>query len=607
MRENRFIYQNKDKWSECENLLNEKSPDPDRLSRIYIQITDDLSFARTFYPNRSVRLYLNNLARSLYHRINKHQKNQKKPISHFWTTELPFTMYQNRRLFLVSLLTFLLAMGIGMFSSSQDPNFANLILGDRYVAMTEANIESGDPMKVYKSSKPGSMFLTITLNNIKVALLTFLFGALYIVGSLGILISNGIMVGTFQYFFIDRGFFRESFLTIWQHGTLEIASIVIAGAAGLVMGHGLLFPGTYSRLQSFRITAIKGLKIFMGTIPIFIMAAFIEGFITRFTGLPDSIRILTIIFSLGFIFIYFVWYPRFVAKVNTVSPLNQSMKVPPESNYQMEFYSIKSVGQVFNDTIYFLKEQGAFIMKLITGLAVLQVLAIKFIWEPIAGNEAVIDKAYGLWYIQKHQLVSFLPISILAMACLAWFSHSRLQQAFLASQNPDMHFTLFQTGKSKVLGYLVFTGLCFSLLLVPTGWGFAMFLVALPLTMISLFAALHNNTNALKGVGTFFRYLGHDKGKVVLFFMIFLIAGLLFYLLINTPLAYFYTRFIAWNIPNTVSWGSALLDMVLLFTRVTIFNLVYLVALIGFGILSCSLKEITDAPNLLNRIEKMAE
>lgn len=607
MRENRFIYQNKEKWAECESLLNEKSPDPDRLSRIYIQITDDLSFARTFYPNRSVRVYLNNLARRLYHRVNQYRKKQKNPISRFWTDELPLTIYQNHRLFLVSLLTFALAMAIGIFSSSQDPDFARQILGDQYVAMTEANIEKGEPMEVYKSSKPGSMFLVITLNNIKVALLTFLFGALFVVGCLGILLSNGIMVGTFQHFFIERDLFRESFLTIWQHGTLEISSIVIAGAAGLVMGHGLLFPGTYSRLQSFRLSAIRGLKIFLGTIPIFIMAAFIEGFVTRFTGLPDGIRIFTILFSLGFILIYFVWYPRYVAKVKDPSAILQYQKIPPQTPYQMEYYSIKSVGQVFNDTIQYLKENGAFFMKLTAGVAILQVLAIQFLWDPLTAGEAVIDKVYGLWYIQKYQLASFLPISVLGMASIAWFSHSRLQQSFLASHNPEQRFTLFQTGKSNLLGYLVVTGLCFSLLVVPTGWGYVLFLVALPLTIISLFAALHNNTNAFRGIGIFFSYLGHDKGKIILFFLIFLIAALLFYFFLNTPLAYFYTQFIAWNIPNTVSWGPSLLDMILLFTRITIFNLVYVVALIGFGILAFSLKEITEAPDLLNRIEKMAE
>ena len=70
-------------------------------------------------------------------------------------------------------------------------------------------------------------------------------------------------------------------LAIWLHGTLEIWSIIVAGAAGLALGNGWLFPGTYSRLESFKRGAKRGVKIVVGTIPIFIMAGFIESFITQ--------------------------------------------------------------------------------------------------------------------------------------------------------------------------------------------------------------------------------------------------------------------------------------------------------------------------------------
>ena len=60
MKETNFIDQNKKKWKELEELLQEDRKDPDKLSNLFIQVSDDLSYARTFYPNRFVRLYLNN-------------------------------------------------------------------------------------------------------------------------------------------------------------------------------------------------------------------------------------------------------------------------------------------------------------------------------------------------------------------------------------------------------------------------------------------------------------------------------------------------------------------------------------------------------------------
>ena len=56
MKETKFIEQNKEKWMEFEDMLRENRHDPEKLNDLFIQITDDLSYARTFYPNRSVRM-----------------------------------------------------------------------------------------------------------------------------------------------------------------------------------------------------------------------------------------------------------------------------------------------------------------------------------------------------------------------------------------------------------------------------------------------------------------------------------------------------------------------------------------------------------------------
>jgi uncharacterized membrane protein SpoIIM required for sporulation len=99
-----------------------------------------------------------------------------------------------------------------------------------------------------------------------------------------------------------------SVLKIWIHGTLEISAIIIAGCAGLVMGNSLLFSGTFSRLESFKIGAKKGLKVVIGLVPIFIMAGFLESFVTRLT-LPIAGSMVIIVVSAAFIGWYFVVYP----------------------------------------------------------------------------------------------------------------------------------------------------------------------------------------------------------------------------------------------------------------------------------------------------------
>ena len=125
-----------------------------------------------------------------------------------------------------------------------------------------------------------------------------------------VLMQNGIMLGSFQYFFYEKGLLWESVRTIWIHGTIEISVIIIAGCAGLVMANGMIFPGTYTRLESFKRGVIGGLKILLSTIPFFIIAGFLEGFVTRHTEMPDWLAIFIILSSLALIIFYYVIYPH---------------------------------------------------------------------------------------------------------------------------------------------------------------------------------------------------------------------------------------------------------------------------------------------------------
>ncbi|HHM21909.1 MAG TPA: stage II sporulation protein M [Bacteroidetes bacterium] len=355
MRETDFIRQNEAKWKELEQLLEGSHHAPDQLSELFVQVTDDLSYARTFYPNRSVRVYLNGLAQRIFFKIYKGKTSRRSRIVAFWLDELPLLIYQARYDLLFSLLLFVGAMAIGMLSCAADPEFLRTILGDGYVNMTNENIASGDPMAVYKEHGEFNMFLGITLNNILVALITFLLGVFYGIGTIGSLLYNGIMLGAFQYFFIDKGLFQESFLAVWLHGAFEISSIVIAGAAGITMGRGLVFPGTLPRMRSFQLSARRGMSLLVSTLPLFILAGFIESFMTRYTDAPDLLRAFFIFLCFGFVLFYFVVFPRLRVKKNA-GELPGKKQLTPDYSRDIDFTIIKTTGEVFTDTFLFFRK-----------------------------------------------------------------------------------------------------------------------------------------------------------------------------------------------------------------------------------------------------------
>lgn len=310
MKESQFIQQNHADWEALEQLLKQPRKDADELQRLFVKTSSDLSYARSFFPRRSVTLYLNNLTQEVFDSIrSQEEKFSFKVIVDFFRRTLPYEIYRSRNAFIVSFLVFTTAVIIGAVSSAHNEDFLAVVVGDSYVEMTEDNINEGDPMAVYKDTDSNEMFFGITMNNIRVAFFAFVSGLAAIFGTILILITNGIMLGAFQYFFYAKGLFMTSFLTIWIHGTIEISAIIIAGAAGIVLGHGLLFPGTYSRAVSLQIAAQRGIRIILGTVPLFIIAGFLESFVTRLTEMPSILKVAIIGGSLLLIIGQWVIFP----------------------------------------------------------------------------------------------------------------------------------------------------------------------------------------------------------------------------------------------------------------------------------------------------------
>jgi len=310
MQESAFIKRNKSRWEEFENLVTiNQQVHPDRLADLFIQITDDLSFARTQYPNSRVTNYLNSLASKIHREIYKNKREEKSRFITFWTLEVPQAMYLSRKPMFYALVIFLISGAIGIVSVSNDHTFVRLILGDAYVNMTLENIKAGNPTRVYASSGEVDMFFMITLNNILVSFKVFVFGVFASIGTGLYLFYNGLMVGTFIMFFYQENQLANGLPVIMLHGTIELSSIVIAAGAGFVMGNSLLFPATYTRMTSFKMGTKRGLKIVIGLVPFFIMAGFIESFITRYAFMPLGIKVLIISISALLILYYFVIYP----------------------------------------------------------------------------------------------------------------------------------------------------------------------------------------------------------------------------------------------------------------------------------------------------------
>lgn len=306
LREGLFIKKNKDRW---EQVQQGTTTDADETARQFIELTDDLAYAKTFYPNSRTTQYINSLAAKIYLGIYENRREDSSRLLTFWKYDVPQVIYRYRRTILFCLFVFLLFFAVGFFSSLHDETFVREALGEDYVAMTEKNIEEGNPFGVYRSGNSFFMWLGIMINNIMVSLFYFVKGILFGILSLTELIKEAIRLGAFEHMFYAKGLGTQAVITILIHGMLELTAIIIACAAGVIMGKSILFPGTLTRLDALRTGVKDGLKIIIGLMPIFMLAAFFEGFVTRHYQMPLALSLLLLLISGTFVAGYFVIYP----------------------------------------------------------------------------------------------------------------------------------------------------------------------------------------------------------------------------------------------------------------------------------------------------------
>ncbi len=615
MRETKFIAQKQAQWQNFETMLALKDTDPERLGNLYVQVTDDLSFARTFYPNRSVRVYLNGLAQQLFVKIYKNKPFSFGGFVAFWREELPDLLWHSRKIMAWSLAIFILFFAVGWVSSTLNPDFDKTMLSEEYIQMTKDNIAKGDPMAVYKSNNEVDMFIQICSNNLKVNFLTFVMGLFFGIGSLLIMVYNAVMVGSFQHFFYAFGGFQTSLFSIWVHGAFEICAIILSCAAGLEMGKGLVFPGTYSRLQAFQISAQRGFKILIGVLLLTVIAAFNESFLTRMTDVSLFARGALIFVSFGFVFFYFVYYPFRRYHAGLVQPPKAANLLPDDFS-AINWSSIKTNAEILKQAIGLLRANINSILQFTFFAAFLYTLGELLL---VGGNlKGIISFrnwtifSFGLyrdsfplgvhwhnitqfWHFQELPL--YFPIASFVFFTLISLNIQYSTQLVYDKESAPPNFFKFCIEKANILRLSIPIAVLTSVLFIKT-FGTFLFLIFLPIAFIWQFGMLVQHTNPFSALGFSLSLVRHCFFDLAIISSVLMLFFYIFTFIVSTPLADTIINFIQWNL--RLQEGDGYVIMRYLLTFAMLFMLGICTNLLGFSmaILTGAFNEIVNASSL---------
>jgi uncharacterized membrane protein SpoIIM required for sporulation len=134
------------------------------------------------------------------------------------------------------------------------------------------------------------MFGFYIANNIGVAFQCFASGLFAGVGSLFFLAFNGAYGGAIAGYLTEKGLGPTFYSFVVTHAAFELTAIVLSGAAGLRLGHALLAPGRYTRLQSLVRAAKESAVIIYGVMAMLLIAAALEAFWSSAKWMPPIMK-----------------------------------------------------------------------------------------------------------------------------------------------------------------------------------------------------------------------------------------------------------------------------------------------------------------------------
>lgn len=626
MKETQFINQNKEKWRKFENAYKANSHNPDELSNLFVEITEDLSYARTHYPKRTVRVYLNNLAQDVFTSL---YRIRNKPFSRFvsfWTKSLPLEAYRMRKDMLLALIIFVLGAGIGVISMADDIEYAKVILGEGYVEMTDQHIEQyvtalengkdpGSPLQVYGDSDAWPMFSQIFFNNIKVGFFMFILGLVFGIGTLILLVSNSIMVGTFQSYFyfkglvIKKALLYTTFLTIWIHGAFEISAIVLSAACGFTLGRSIMFPKTMTRLQSLQHGAKRGLKVFIGLAVFIFLAAILESWVTRQYLMPDWVKLMIILVSFAIMFFVFVFIPFMVARKY---PDEVDIKDNPAYNPLVKFnlYAIRNIADNMTDTFRLYRRlYGKTLASLFK--FVLPVTFVYLYFSYLENGFYFNDK--NMYFYENCMLLFGVKPYNWVLPLFFWPAITGIFLSNLSwniQQKEDPEFNRPSYWKFMLQHSLEITLLFMPISLMyqfSPGWVMIVSMFALPIYLPVFYTITNAKGNFFDRMGAGFSagINGYGNG-IAIYFLLFLLS-MVFLALFTSQLYYLTEEFLRWHLETRFENFAAILQVIKsVFFAVFYFHMIKLLV-VAFTLSYYHIVESTTSKALFGKLENFGK
>ena len=314
-----FRREREDSWRRLEAIVDraERSgvkalPEADlmQLPTLYRAALSSLSVARSISLDRALLEYLEALCQRAYDCVYGTPRRMRSVFADYFLIRFPRTVRKFLPHLVVSLLLLLLGTAAGYLLVQAEP--------DRHYAIVSTDMAQGrDPGASTEALRAGlydretyglpPFAAFLFSHNARVGMLCFALGFLAGIPVFLLLVMNGLMLGAMSALYASRGLAVDWWGWVLPHGVTELLAVAICGAAGLVLGQSLVFPGTSTRLENLARRGREAGVLVVGAILMLFVAAILEGFfrqlVTDVQARYAVILLTTVAWTLYFAFV----------------------------------------------------------------------------------------------------------------------------------------------------------------------------------------------------------------------------------------------------------------------------------------------------------------
>lgn len=272
----------------------------------YREVAADLARARTYGVDPGVQSYLERVVSAGHNALYRARGRRRAPVLQYLLRDFPAAVVQSWTYVLAAFLCFAIPAAAGYALIRRHPELQDDLVSPVLVSRAREAAAHEARGIGYAESPEAELPVVASFvmsNNIRIGFLALVGGLLLGLGTVAVLVTNGLSIGTTLGLFVNYHAGRYLGTFVAGHGVLELAAIFVAGGAGFRIAAAIIAPGDRTRRDALVLEGRIAARLVGSAVTLLAIAGTIEGLLSA-SAAPAVYKLGVSAATVVFLFLY---------------------------------------------------------------------------------------------------------------------------------------------------------------------------------------------------------------------------------------------------------------------------------------------------------------